>query len=249
MVNHGLLSGKCAVVTGAGRNIGRGISKRFAEEGASVVVNDIDDGRATETRNSLANDVDQDHSKYIGDMTDQEDVSDLSTMIEEHYNGLDILVNNVGFANNKNVFETSLREWHKVLNLILTSTFLCTKHLGPIMINSGGGSIINLASRLGHTGTENKTAYCAAKGGVVNMTRQLALDFADHDVRVNSISPGLIGAPVGFGSEEADHTEEGVPLGRIGNPEDIGDAAVYLASDMADYVSGADIAVDGARGA
>lgn len=248
MATNGLLAGRVAVVTGSGRNIGKGISKTFADHGASVVVNDVDEERAMATKNELRNTDDQRHQVVVGDVTDDSSVSEMRSTIENEYDSLDILVNNVGYAVNKSVFDTTASEWDQVIDLTLKSTFLCSKHLGEVIADSNGGSIINLASRLGHTGTSEKTAYCAAKGGVVNMTRQLAIDFAEHDVRVNSISPGLIGDPVGHDTGKEDRDRTGVPLGRIGTPNDVGNAALYLASDLSEYVTGADLAVDGGRG-
>lgn len=245
-----LLESRIAYISGGGRNIGEGIANRFAEQGATVVLNDIDAARANAAVNSLPTEQGQSHLAQIGDMTNPEAVKEAAEIVEERYGGLDILVNNLGYAVNKGVFDTEIEEWYQVLDLTLTSGFLCTKYLGELLIESDTGAIINLASRLGWYGAKDKIAYCTAKGGVVNMTRQLALDFADHGVRVNSISPGLVGDPVGMTSGRSEGFDTSrIPLNRIGNPRDIGNAALYLASDLADYVTGADLAVDGGSGA
>lgn len=245
-----LLEGDVAYVSGAGRNIGAGIARRFAEHGASVVVNDLDEGRAASVVDSLAAEGAQDHRALVGDMTDPEAVADAAASVRETHGGLDVLVNNLGYAVNKGVFDTSVEEWHRVIDMNLTSGFLCTKHFGELLVEGDGGAVINLASRLAKVGSTEKVAYCAAKGGVLNMTRQLALDLAEHGVRVNSISPGNVGDPVGLTSGRGeDFDTSGIPLDRVGDPTDVGDAALFLASDLSDYVSGTDIGVDGGRGA
>jgi meso-butanediol dehydrogenase/(S,S)-butanediol dehydrogenase/diacetyl reductase len=245
-----LLAGQTAVITGAGRNIGAGIARRFADHGATVVVNDVDEDRAESVVDSLATDHGQDHRAVVCDAIDPDEVAAVADTLAEAYDGIDVLVNNLGYAVNKGVFETSLEEWHQVVDLTLTSGFLWTKHVGELIVDSGGGSIINLASRLASVGSSDKIAYCAAKGGVLNMTNQLAIDLADDGVRVNAISPGNVGDPVGKTSgREGGFDTSSIPLDRIGEPEDVADAAVFLASDMADYISGANVPVDGGKSA
>lgn len=249
-MSQDLLEGKIAFVTGAGRNIGAGISRRFAEHGATVVLNDVDEERAGEVVDSLATDHGQTHRALIADATDSAAVAEMAETVREEYGGLDVLVNNLGYAVNKSVFDTTEEEWHQVLDLTLTSGFLCTKHLGELLVESGGGAVINLASRLASVGSSEKVAYCAAKGGVLNMTHQLAIDLAEDDVRVNAISPGNVGAPVGMAEGRGGTFDtSSIPLDRVGEPEDVADAALFLASDMADYISGANIPVDGGKSA
>lgn len=245
-----LLTGQTAVITGAGRNIGAGIARRFAEHGATVVVNDVEADRAQRVVDSLATEHGQDHRTLICNAIDADEVAAAADTIEATYDGLDVLVNNLGYAVNKGVFETSVEEWHRVVDLTLTSGFLWTKHAGELIVDSGGGSIINLASRLASVASSEKIAYCAAKGGVLNMTNQLAIDLAEDDVRVNAISPGNVGDPVGKTSgREGGFDTSSIPLDRVGEPEDVADAALFLASDMADYVSGANVPVDGGKSA
>lgn len=246
MADQYLLEGDVAVVTGAGRNVGEGIAQTLAAEGASVVVNDVDEERAQSVVNSLDAANGQDHSTLVLDATDPAAVEAAADTVADRYGRVDVLVNNLGYAENESVFDVSVEEWRRVLDLTLTSTFLWTKYVGPVMAASGGGEIVNLASNLAHEAIPEKAAYCAAKGGVLNLTRQLAIDLADDDIRVNSISPGLVGDPVGTTSPRDPEThEQRVPLGRIGRPEDVGNAALFLVSDLSGYVTGADLGVDG----
>lgn len=248
MARENLLEDQVAVVTGAGRNVGAGIARTFAAEGASIVVNDVAEERASSVVDSLADDG-QDHSTLVVDGTDPEAVEDAAATVSKRYGEVDVLVNNLGYAENKSVFDVSVEGWQRVIDLTLTSTFLWTKFVGRVIADTGGGEIVNMATNLAHEATTDKAAYCAAKGGILNLTRQLALDFAEHDVRVNSISPGLVGDPVGTTDpRDPDVHEPRVPRGRIGEPEDIGNAALYLVSDLSDYVTGADLRVDGGLG-
>jgi NAD(P)-dependent dehydrogenase (short-subunit alcohol dehydrogenase family) len=240
-----MLTGQTAVVTGAGRHIGRAIAEELAERGASVIVNDIDEERAEAVIEGLPENSGQTHRPLVADATDPDEVSRAADTIEQEYDSLDILVNNLGYAVNKDVFETSPEEWYQVLDLCLTSGFLWTKHAGPYMAATGGGSIVNLASTLGDHGFKQKVAYCAAKGGVMNMTRQTAIDLAEYGIRVNSVSPGLVGDPVGKESGRDTRTTDQIPLDRLGEPEDVAGVVVFLASDLADYVTGIDVYVDG----
>lgn len=246
MANQYLLDGDVAVVTGAGRNVGEGISNIFASEGATIVVNDVDEERAQRVVDSLDTSNGQDHTTLVLDATDPQTVQAASETVSDRFGSVDVLVNNLGYAENKSVFDVSVDEWRRTIDLTLTSTFLWTKYFGPIMADSGGGEIVNLASNLAHEAIPEKAAYCAAKGGVLNLTRQLAIDLAEDDIRVNSISPGLIGDPVGTTTpRDPEVHEQRVPLNRIGTPTDIGNAALFLVSDLSGYVTGADLSVDG----
>ena len=241
-----MLSGKTAVVNGSGRNIGKGIAQSLAEHGASVAVNDIEKDRAEKVTNELPTNDGQTHISLVGDATKEAVVKEFVATVADEYQGLDILVNNLAYAVNKNIFDTTFEEWQEVQELTLYTMFLWTKHFGQLIVNStDDGSIVNLASALAHRGISEKVAYCAAKGGVVNMTRQLSLDFAEYGVRVNSISPGLIGDPVGVENGASERDPNRVPLGRLGKPEDIGNVSVFLCSDYAGYVTGEDILVTG----
>lgn len=240
-----MLNGKTAVVTGAGRNIGKGIAQVYANQGASVAINDLERDRCQTAVESLSRDENQHHLAIPGDVTDPSKLQKIAERLEAKYGTIDILVNNLGYAVNKDVFTTSIEEWDAVHDLTLKSTFLCTKYIGPLMTGSADSAIINMASGLGHEAQHEKVAYCAAKGGVINMTRQLALDLAEYNIRVNSISPGRVGDPVGVETGSDARNADGIPLGRVGVPGDIGHTALFLASEFGSYITGADIKVDG----
>lgn len=248
MYERTLLADTTAIVTGGGRNIGKGIAERLATYGASVAINDIDADRAESLAESLPAEAGQSHLAIPCDATDPAAVGDAVQGLREEWDSLDVLVNNVGYSANKGVLETSVEDWQTVLDLTLTSGFLWTREAAPVMAETGGGSVVNIASILGRYGQRGMLAYCAAKGGVVNMTRALAHDLAEHDIRVNSVSPGLAGDRVGHegGAEKRDTSR--ILLGRLGTPDDIGSAVVFLASDAGSYVTGADLAIDGGMG-
>lgn len=245
MHEQNLLVGKTAVVTGAGRNIGQGIAELFATNGASVVVNDIDADRADAVVEGLSTAHGQTHLAAPCDATDPEAVAEVVSDVADAYDTIDVLVNNVGYSVNKGVLETNIDEWYSVVDLTLTSGFIWSKETAAVMVDGDGGCIINIASVLGRNGQRGMLSYCAAKGGVVNMTRALAHDLAEHDIRVNALSPGLAGDRVGHEGGAEDRDAGRILLGRIATPTDIGNAAVFLASELGSYVNGADIPVDG----
>lgn len=240
-----LLDDKVCLITGAGRNIGRGIARVFAAHNATVIVNDLDADIAKRVTDELPTPADQQHGSIMADVTDESSVQQMQDQILDGFGELDVLVNNVGYSVRENVLNTEAKEWEDVLQRNLTSTFLCTKYLGETLAETGGGSIINLASQLGHVPKPNNLSYCTAKAGILNFTRQAALDLARSQIRVNSISPGRIGSPVGEESIPADRDTHNIPLGRIGRPEDVGNVALFLASDLAAYVTAVDIPVHG----
>jgi NAD(P)-dependent dehydrogenase (short-subunit alcohol dehydrogenase family) len=239
------LEGRAAIVTGAGRNIGEAVASAFAGEGARVAVVDMDRGRATAVADRINARRSDAALALVCDVSSKEDVRGMVSTVVSRLGRVDVLVNNVAITDRKTVLDLDEEEWDRVLRVTLTSVFLCSKYVGRQMAQQGrGGSIINMASTSGHRGRGNATAYTAAKGGVLNLTRSLAIQLAPYKIRVNSLTPNRIGSPVG-----EDAVREGGSVrnlvGRNGVPLDVAKAALFLASDDAEFVTAADLLVDG----
>lgn len=246
------LQGKTAVVTGAGSGIGQAVAVAFAREGASVVVVDInvDDGRETVDAIRVANGT----ATFVN--ADVGNAGDAERMIRnaiDHFSGLDIVFNNAAMNLRKFVDEMTEEEWDRVHSVNLKAIFLAAKYAIPELRRSGGGVILNTASVDGLTAEVGIPAYCATKGGVVNLTRALALDHARDRIRVNCICPGATDTPLfrWHLSKAADpeaelrKREARIPLGRLLRPEEVANVAVFLASDEASGITRAAIVVDG----
>lgn len=238
------LENKVAVVTGAGRNIGEAIARRFAAEGAKVAVVDLDEARAE----AVAGAIGKSGGTAVALQADVADEGAVKALVEKTVAGLgriDVLVNNVAISDNKHILEISKADWDKVIAVTLTAPFLMGKYCAQQMVDQGGGGVIvNVASTSGWRGRPRAIAYTAAKGGVINLTRSMAVQLAPHGIRVNSVSPNKIGSPVG--REEFDPTRPVKNLaGRPGEPDEMADAVLFLASDESTFVWGENLFVDG----
>jgi dihydroanticapsin dehydrogenase len=248
----GRLEGKVGLITGGAGAIGRATARRFAAEGASVMVADRDETSAGEVAAELRADGAQ--ALGIGvDVTSDASVAAMVSQAVAAYGRIDILFTCAGVLVSGSVTETSLADWDRTLAVNLTGPFLASRHVVPVMIANGGGSIVHMSSTAGLVGETSIAAYCASKGGVLMLARQMALDYARQGVRVNVICPGWIDTPfndpaieAGGGKEAlAPFVDQMVPIGRQGTPDEVADVVAFLASDEARLMTGSIITVDG----
>lgn len=244
------LNGKTAIVTGGGSGIGRATAELFAREGARVVVADYrhDTGEATVRAIKAAG---GDALFVAVDVSDPPQVERMVQAALDAYGGIDILFNNAGMLAFGTVADTDPEVWNRVISVNLTGVYLCSRAVLPNMIARGGGSIVNTSSSTGaHDAKDNTAAYVASKGGVTLLTRAMAIDHAKNNVRVNAIAPGPTDTPMlrdnlpGAMREAFART---FPMGRLGKPEELAQAVLFLASDEASFVTGAILAVDGGQ--
>ncbi len=238
------LANKVAIITGAGRNIGEETARLFAAEGAAVAVVDLDRARGEKVAGAIAAAGGRAKS-FLCDVGKEDDIVRCVSEVTAAFGRIDILVNNAAVSDNKTIFDLSTEEWNRVLAITLTAPFLFSKYVAKEMIARGqGGSIVNISSTSGYYGRSRAIAYTAAKGGVVNLTRSLAIQLAPHKIRVNAVVPNKIGSPVG--KDEFDPTRPVRNLaGRPGAPMDLARAVLFLASEEADFIVAAALFVDG----
>ena len=244
-------SGRVVIVTGSGSGIGRETALAFAREGAQVVVADIEPDNASRT----VAEVDDAGGQGIVcrvDVSDDESVREMVDMAVRTYGRLDVLHNNAYWAPlNRSVTETSLSEWDRTIAVTLTGVFLGCKHAIPAMIEGGGGAIVNTASVSALAASPRFGAYIAAKGGVVALTRSVAFDYGSAGIRCNAVAPGLIETPATVAvladPERRAWLTSKILVGRAGQPSDIANAVLYLASDESAFMTGQTLVVDGGR--
>lgn len=251
------LDGKTAVVTGSGNGIGRAIARALAGAGAQVAVSDVlvEDGQRTVREITDAGG----SAVFVeGDVAVAEQTAHLIAATTNHFGGLDILVNNAGMGGGqKRLHEVDPTDFDRVIDVNLRGTFLCSKYAIPHFLAQGDGRIVNIASTYGLIGAPKAPAYCASKGAIINLTRQLAVDYGPDGIRVNAICPGYVDTGLGrrgpsMNPEEfaaANAVREKAagmqPLGRQAQPAEIGAVALFLASDAASFMTGSIVPVDG----
>lgn len=235
-------AGKVVIVTGAGRGIGRCIAGEFASGGAKVILAEKDTASGSETGHRIAA-AGGDACFIRTDISITGEVTDMVRQTVEKYGRIDILVNNAGFGIWKSPLDLAIEEWDEVINTNLRGTFLCTREVARIMKGQGGGSVINIASTRAFMSEPGSEAYAASKGGVVALTHALAASLAQYHIRVNCISPGWIETGNYDALREADHNQHF--SGRVGRPEDIASACLFLGSEGNEFINGENIIIDG----
>ena len=238
------------IVTGASSGIGRAAATRFAEEGASVVAADVDADGGSQTV-EIIRDPGGEATFVETDVSDRADVEAMVETAVDRYGGLDFAFNNAGIeGRNDSLVDQSDDDWARVIDINLKGVFLGLQAEIPAMLDDGGGVIVNTSSIAGVVGFQGVSPYVASKHGVIGLTKTAALEYGREGVRVNAISPGVIETPMVDRAEAAnpemiEAVSEATPMGRIGGPEEIGDAAVWLCSDDASFVTGETLVIDG----
>jgi NAD(P)-dependent dehydrogenase (short-subunit alcohol dehydrogenase family) len=236
-----LLKEKIALVTGSTNNIGLAIARAFAREGARVIVHSRHGDEAKKIAGEIGGDF------FAADLSEAEQIGNLFAHIKQKHRRLDLLVNTVAHSTKNDIMETTLEEWNRIMALNLTAYFLCIQH-GARMMKDNGGAIINISAASGERGSPGTAVYSISKGAINALTRQAAVDLAPYKIRVNCIISGIVGTPLGrkdMGNRKMEY--DNIPLRRIGRPEDVAEAAVFLASEKSSYITNAILPVDGGR--
>jgi 3-oxoacyl-[acyl-carrier protein] reductase len=240
------LTGKRAVVTGAGQGIGKAIALKLAQQGADVIVDDINPETAQETAEEIKA-LGRKAVAVVADVSKREEVERLIQTAVQELGGIDILVNNAGIARSNVLTRLKDEQWDEVFNVDLKGVFYCTQAAVPSMMRQRSGKIINISSIYGRIGAIGDANYAAAKSGVVGFTKSIALELARYNINVNAIMPGLVDTALlrGIPEKYLKPMIEEVPLKRVGKPEDIANVAAFLASEDSSYMTGAILEVTG----
>jgi len=241
------LENKVAVITGGARGIGRDIALTLAAEGASLVIVDI----VQDNLDKIKTELQATGCKVLTQKVDVTQKSDINRMVAEtvaKFGQIDILINNAAYIHYAKFLDYPEDEWDKVMGVSLKGYFLCGQAVAREMVNKKNGSIINIASIAGEIGVPLGSAYCTSKGGVISLTKLMATELAQHNIRVNAIAPGVVATEnvrQVVGDDGMKLREKMIPLGRLGQPEDIARAALFLASDDSGFITGDVMRVDG----
>ncbi|MFO0995697.1 MAG: 3-oxoacyl-ACP reductase family protein [Alphaproteobacteria bacterium] len=245
-----ILKGQRALVTGGARGLGRAMLDAFAREGARVLVQDFDQAVAEAAAKEIRAASGGEAIAMGGDIANPADVAAVFKRMDEAWGGIDILVNNAGVSANRDVLEITLEEWDRAMAVNLRAPFICAQEAGRRMTKQKSGNVINISSIWGLMAAPHRVAYCVSKAGIAQLTRVLASEWAPHGVRVNAIAPGYTETRMlrdVFNAGRADEKAilRRTPMGRLAEPREIADMALYLASPQSSFVTGQVMAVDG----
>ena len=240
------LENKVAIITGGAQGIGKAAVQRFAEEGAVVIIWDVNEEKASSTINEFRNISDKISFQKV-DVTKLESVTEAAKQIIEKHQKIDILINNAGITRDASFLKMTSEQWQQVIDVNLTGVFNCTKAVAPFMIEKLYGKIVNTSSVVGLYGNFGQTNYVATKSGIIGMTKVWARELGRKGINVNAVAPGFIATEMVSTVPEKvlDMLKERTPLGRLGEPEDIANAYLFLSSDEAKFINGAVLSVDG----
>jgi 3-oxoacyl-[acyl-carrier protein] reductase len=242
-----MLKGKTAVITGASRGIGKAVAMRLGRAGANLVLNYRSNDEAMDSFLEILEKEGIKAVKAKGDVSNSDDAKELMKIAKDTFGSLDILVNNAGITKDRLIIQMKEEDFDSVIRVNLKGSYNCIKHAAKIMMKQRSGKIVNMASVVGVTGNAGQINYSASKAGVIGMTKSAARELSARNITVNAVAPGFIETDMTktLVEKSGEGMLSGIPLGRLGSPEDVAEAVAFLASDAAAYVTGQVLNVDG----